>query len=493
MNPLGMTTLRYLRAGSPLVVGALLSAGASFGPLPAYAQPIDSPPMPTDLALPDRVSGNESYTLGAGDKVRIDVFKVTQYSGDNQVLVDGSLNLPQVGSVKVDGLTLKQAAEAVSAKYARILRYPYVTITLLTPRPVRIAVSGEVNRPGSYTLSTTETGSQLPTVTQALQLAGGTTQVANLREVEIRRPRNSGNDEIIKINLWEFLKSGDMRRDVALRSGDTIYIPTATTTNLAESVQLASASFATDKTEPLNIAIVGEVYRPGPYIVTTGTIKTQVAGTVGDTQVIGSERPPTITRAIQLAGGIKPLADIRQIQVRRLTRSGTGQAIQIDLWKLLRQGDVSQDLILQDRDTVIIPTATSLSAADATELAAASFSPDTIQVNVVGEVKVPGIIKLPPNTPLNQAILAAGGFNVRARKRSVELIRLNPNGSVTRRKIAIDLARGIDEATNPILRKDDIVVVDRSSLAAVGDALGTIVGPIGGLSSIFNFFRLFGN
>ncbi|HEY9797967.1 MAG TPA: SLBB domain-containing protein, partial [Leptolyngbyaceae cyanobacterium] len=117
--------------------------------------------------------------------------------------------------------------------------------------------------------------------------------------------------------------------------------------------------------------------------------------------------------------------------------------------------------------------------------------PNTIVVNVVGEVTKPGAIPVPPNTPLNQAVLAAGGFNNRARKSTVELIRLNPNGSVIRRTVSVDLAQGINEDTNPTLRNNDVVVVNRSTIARVSDTLSTVLTPIGSFFSFFNFLRIF--
>jgi polysaccharide export outer membrane protein len=156
----------------------------------------------------------------------------------------------------------------------------------------------------------------------------------------------------------------------------------------------------------------------------------------------------------------------------------------------LRTGDLSQDVILQDGDTITIPTATALDPGEANQLASASFSPNTIVVNVVGEVTRPGAIPVPPNTPLNQAVLAAGGFdNRRARKRSVELVRLNPNGTVERRDITVDLAQGINDQSNPTLRNNDVVLVRRSTLANVTDTLGTILSPA---SAIFDLLRVFG-
>jgi polysaccharide export outer membrane protein len=477
-----------------LIAGlTLLSAVAVTYPLPGTAQ------LPNDgagaaSANPAAPPVDEAYTLGAGDRIHIEVFKLTQYSGDNQVLSDGTLNLPQVGNVSVQGMTLKEASDAISAQYARLLKYPIVTVTLLTPRPIKIGISGEVNRPGSYTIPTTDTGSQLPTVTRALQLAGGITQLADLRHVEVRRPRPSGADQIIRVDLWDFLQTGNLRRDLSLRSGDSIFVPAAATTNLAESVQLASASFAADRTQPLNIAIVGEVYRPGPYTVSSSA-STGAAGETGQSSGGGGgpETPPTVTRAIQVAGGVKPQADIRQIKIRRQARNGSEQTINVDLWSLLQAGDLRQDLILQNRDTVIVPTATDITPGESLQIAAASFSPESIRVNIVGEVKTPGVVKVPPNTPLNQAVLAAGGFNIRAQKRAVDLVRLNPNGTVTKRRVSIDFARGLDETSNPPLRNDDIVIVGRSALTTFSDNLGAVLNPVNGFLSIFSIFRIFSN
>ncbi|XGV94376.1 MAG: SLBB domain-containing protein (plasmid) [Leptolyngbya sp. BL-A-14] len=428
----------------------------------------------------------DAYTLGPGDRVRIEVLKLTQFSGEFQVLADGSLNLPQIGSIPVTGMTLKEAASAISAGYAQILKYPVVSINVMTPRPVQTSILGEVNRPGAYTLA--EAG-QIPTVARALRQAGGITQMADLRRVEVHRPRHSG-EQVIKVNLWDFLQTGDARQDITLRAGDSIFVPTLSKTNLAESIQLASTSFSADKSQTLNVAVVGEVYRPGPHTV-TASARTGAAGETGQSGGSGGvETPPTITSAIQIAGGIKPQADIRQIQVRRLTKSGAEQTITIDLWKLLKEGDVRQDLFLQDRDTIIIPTAKTTSPAESIQIATASFSPDSIRVNIVGEVKQPGTVKIPPNTPLNQAVLAAGGFTTRARVKSVDLIRLNPNGTITKRNIAINFDNQLNDQTNPALYNDDIIIVNRSGLAAFSDNLSSVLSPVNGFLSLFSIYRL---
>ncbi|BAY19609.1 polysaccharide export protein [Anabaenopsis circularis NIES-21] len=143
---------------------------------------------------------------------------------------------------------------------------------------------------------------------------------------------------------------------------------------------------------------------------------------------------------------------------------------------------------MQDGDTIVIPTATDVTAAEATQLANTTLSPNTIQVGVVGEVKRPGATELKPNSSLNQALLAAGGFDSTASRAAVDLVRLNPDGSVTKRVVKVNFADGINEATNPILRNNDVVIVSRNGLAKTGQTLGAIAGPFG---VILNVLRLF--
>ncbi|NEO98910.1 MAG: sugar transporter [Symploca sp. SIO2E9] len=525
-----------------------------------------------------------AYSLGAGDRISIEVFKLPQYSGEYEVLVDGSLNLPQVGKVSVQGMTLEQAAKAISAKYAEFLRRPLVTVNLITPRPLVIGIAGEVNRPGSYTMS--REGSQFPTITRALQTAGGITQAADLRNAQVRRLQGNFQQQVIKVDLWQLLQTGDLSNDITLRDGDTIFIPTASSINPAESPQLAAASFAQTQGQPISIAVLGEVHQPGTHIVTgegkfpTVTQAIKTAGGIrsladirriqirrstkigqeqtieldlwkllqeadlqqnlilqdGDTvfvptvadvnlaqasqlrtasfapeevqplniDVVGEvfrpgpytvtgDATPTVTRAIQEAGGIKPLANVRQIQIRRYTSTSLQKTIEVNLWDLFKLGDGSQDLALQEGDTIIVPTANELDPSEATQIAEASFAPDTIRINVVGEILRPGIIEVPPNTPLNQALLASGGFNNRARKGSVKLIRLNPNGTVVQRQISIDFAENADEQINPPLRNNDIVIVGPSTFANVSDTLDRVLSPLDRILRVFAVpFRVFG-
>ena len=125
----------------------------------------------------------DSYTLGPGDRLRVDIFNVPEYSGEFYVLGDGAINLPVVGAIPIQGLTVQKASALLTAYFSRYVKRPIVTISVLAPRPVQFAIAGEVTRAGSYTVPFTTENRKFPSISQAVQLAGGTTQTANLQSL----------------------------------------------------------------------------------------------------------------------------------------------------------------------------------------------------------------------------------------------------------------------------------------------------------------------
>jgi polysaccharide biosynthesis/export protein len=548
----------------------------------------------------------DSYTLGPGDRLRVDIFNVPEYSGEFYVLADGTVNLPVIGAIPVQGATLQRTSSLLTGYFSRYVKRPIVTISLIAPRPVQFAIAGEVTRAGSYTIPFTLENRKFPSISQAIQLAGGTTQTANLRQVKVRRaatgriitvnmldvlqrgntsqditlrdgdtvfisrsenvnaadlsrvsnsnlanqdtnikvavigevgkpgtytlkgdsnPTNGGTGRVtpptlteaikiaggstpsadlsrikvrrntrngpgqtVAINLLSLLQSGDFSQDIVLQDGDTILLPTTTSVNNSNSSLIAASNLGPQSITPVKVVIAGEVNRPGSY-----TVKGDANTTNNNTQLTGSVTLPTVTQAIQVASGIKPTADIRQVQLIRTTRTGE-QKITLNLFKLLQQGDTSQDIILQEGDRIFIPTAKALSPQDVEIISSSTFSPATIKINVVGEkggtTGALSTIDVAPNTTLNQAILVAGGFNnVRANKNQVDFIRLNPNGTVTKRLVRLDFAKGIDDEVNPRLQNNDTIVIGRSNLTRLGDGFSSILTPFTGIFSILNIFR----
>ena len=504
-----------VKTATSLSLSALLllsSSLPSIAQLPAIRNPVPSPkrnppnrpivppPPPPGSTLPNGNFGSltqeAAYTLGAGDRIALDIFGVPEFSKEYQVLVDGTLNLPIIRSVSIQGLTLQQAATVITKRYEPFINVPVVTVTLMVARPLNIGIAGEVTRPGSYKINPVREGTgggvKFPTLMEMLQLARGVTSAGDMRTVQIRRPRRGGAEQVITVNLQDFLETGNLRQDVTIRDGDTIFVPTASALNTQEVRQRASASFSADITKPIGVVIVGEVSRPGPYTISAADLRSTNQQT--DLSFVSIEQQqgavvglPTITRALKIAGGITTEADIRRVQIRRRVKGGNEQTILVNLWDLLQKGDATQDVLLQEGDSVIIPTAATVDLAEVSQVATSSFAPNAISINIVGEVTRPGALQVRPNTSLHQALLTAGSFNqLRAKKDKVELLRLNANGTVSRRTIDVDFAQGLNPDNNPTLRNNDVILVARSGFTRVADNINTFLQPVAGVASVVN-------
>ncbi|MGB3263471.1 MAG: polysaccharide biosynthesis/export family protein [Microcoleus sp.] len=430
----------------------------------------------------------ESYKLGGGDRILVEILEVPELTRNYEILSDGSVNLPLIGLVSVRGRTLVEATNIIRSAYLRVLKDPAVTVSLVAARPLNVGVIGEVTRPGNFTITLTSgpgvtPSVQYPTVTQAIRLAEGVTGVADIRNIRVRRPQPDGPDRVLNVNLWKFLQEGDISQDIILQDRDTIVIPTVANFNQAEARQFAIANFSPPPEKPRSISIVGQVTRPGAYVVIGGNTNSDLS----------REGFPTVIRAIQLAGGITSEADIRQIQVRRVTRRGE-QIIPVNLWQFLESGDGAQDTILQQGDTIVVPKATIVNPAEAGILANTNFAPPGINIFVVGEVTTSlDPLRLPANATLNQALISRGFFgygNTRAQRQKVELVRLNQDGTATKRTIEVDLTQGINEEINPQLRNNDMIIVSRTGLVKLVDRMNNIIGPVGPATGVFNFLNI---
>jgi len=233
---------------------------------------------------------------------------------------------------------------------------------------------------------------------------------------------------------------------------------------------------------PVQVSVVGEVENPGLYSLSLGE------GSRTDVSV-SNPGLPTLVAAVQKAGGLTLNADLTNVQLQRRLPGDTRQLRETDinLKSLLQLGDKSQNPFLFDGDTIIVGRAAALDR-EVMELAASNLSPQSITVNVVGEVVNPGQQRLEANTPLMKAILAAGGPETwRAKQSNIELVRVNRNGTATRQLFRLNYSEGVNPVSNPPLRNGDTVIVNRSNYAVVTDALDAVTQPI---SSLVNAWAL---
>ena len=144
--------------------------------------------------------------LAPGDQIRIIVWRNAELSGDFFVAADGTITHPIYREVQVSGLPMAAVEEKLRTFLTRYTTNPQFVVIAL----VRIVVGGEVRAPNLYSVP------PQTTVTQAIALAGGTTELANLSEVRILR-----DGQEVKVDLTRADEKAGL---LQIRSGDQILI-----------------------------------------------------------------------------------------------------------------------------------------------------------------------------------------------------------------------------------------------------------------------------
>ena len=189
---------------------AALSAGLSAAPLQAAGKDADKKPA----AVPPTLT--EDYRLGAGDKLRIEVYKDAQLSQSVQVRPDGKVTLPLIGDMEAAGMTPIELRDRIATSLKEYVTNPTVTVIVVEATAATAYVMGEVNHPGAVNL-------QAPlTILQALALAGGLKDFADAKNIRVLRPGAKGL-QTISFNYKEAVKS--TVAPVYLRPGDTVVVP----------------------------------------------------------------------------------------------------------------------------------------------------------------------------------------------------------------------------------------------------------------------------
>lgn len=223
---------------------------------------------------------SQRYRLGPGDRLRMSVFKVEGYAADVEVLSDGTINLPRLGSVPVWGLSLDEARRRITSGYSQYLRRPLVYLDLIAPRPVRVTLVGEVQKPGFYTLAQGNSSANLqsagtgveatqvvsagwPTLVDAVQRAGGITARADLSDIVLVRPSvvRGGAPTEFRFNYLSVIMDGGRTVNPLLVDGDMIRVAVAPGVQPNDVlIKTAASNFAPDT---IAVTVVGEVNSPG--------------------------------------------------------------------------------------------------------------------------------------------------------------------------------------------------------------------------------------
>jgi polysaccharide export outer membrane protein len=192
---------------------AAITAAAILAPVQARAADPDKKPTgASSTAAPP--SGD--YRLGAGDKLRIEVYKDPQLSQSVQIRPDGKITLPLLGDVEAANTTPIELRDTLTRQLKEYMTNPVVTVIVVEATAATAYVMGEVNHPGAVPLQ----GGQM-TVLQALAMAGGLKDFANDKNIRILR-RSVLGVQAIDFNYRTAIRGG---APVYLRPGDTVVVP----------------------------------------------------------------------------------------------------------------------------------------------------------------------------------------------------------------------------------------------------------------------------
>jgi polysaccharide export outer membrane protein len=157
------------------------------------------------------------YRLAAGDKLRIEVYKDAQLSQSLQVRPDGKITLPLVGDIAAAGRTSMELRDTIAASLEEYIREPVITVIVVETTPQVVYVTGEVTKPGPVTISGPLT------ILQALAMAGGFTDFANRKDVQILRNGPNG-PERLSFNYKDAIEKDSRRATLLLQPGDTVIV-----------------------------------------------------------------------------------------------------------------------------------------------------------------------------------------------------------------------------------------------------------------------------
>ncbi len=214
---------------------ALLSAAiaAVLGSTPfAAARAQNPPPAPTQTpaAAPQAPAADTASPLAIrpGDVIKIEVWGHTELSGEFPIDENYNLLYPLIGAINVRSLSVAQLREQLNTDLSQLFQRPFLTLTPL----FRVAVLGEVVKPGLYSVDPTLT------VFDLLALAGGPTREANERKLQLIR-----GGENIRVSLEPAAIARSTLRELGVRSGDQLVVPRSFLTRQDLSLLLQIANF----------------------------------------------------------------------------------------------------------------------------------------------------------------------------------------------------------------------------------------------------------
>nr|WP_227006782.1 SLBB domain-containing protein [Shewanella donghaensis] len=237
----------------------------------------------TDLPVPN------DYMVGPGDTINVQLYGKENREYTLTIGRDGNIQFPELGPISVVGLTFTELREYLGERIKKQMIGIESNITLGELRSIRIFIAGDAYKPGSYTVSS------LSTITQALFVSGGVNEIGSLRNIQVRR-----NSKLVgTFDLYDLLLKGDASKDINLRSGDVVFIPSVGG----------------------RVSINGEIRRPAIY------------------EIRNNE---SIDDVVKMAAGVNPGAYPKRSSIERYNANGLKTIINLDLTSVKAKSEIAK-------------------------------------------------------------------------------------------------------------------------------------------------------
>jgi polysaccharide export outer membrane protein len=212
-----------VKASHLLVVVLALSAKVAV----AQTRPVSAPPAtPTNASAPpgaaapvaNAVIPPADYVIGTADVLSVIIWREKDLTSDVIVRPDGMVSLPLLNDVHAAGLTPEEFRQQLTTAAARYVETPNVTVMVKTINSRKVFITGEIARPGPYSLGGPTT------VLQFIAEAGGLLEYANKKNISIMRTEN-GKVTMLRFNYADVAKGRRMEQNILLKPGDTVIVP----------------------------------------------------------------------------------------------------------------------------------------------------------------------------------------------------------------------------------------------------------------------------
>lgn len=198
------------------MAGTLWAQGS--GTQPADDQ-LPAPEAAVRSISPAAKNTPDNFVIGSDDVLSINVWKEPEITRSIPVRSDGKISLPLVGEIQAAGQTPSQLEKDISGKLRSYISDPQVTVIVQQINSQKFNILGQVQKPGSYSLT------QSTTVLDAIAAAGGLRDFAKKKSIYVLRASAKGGTSKIEFNYKAVIDGKHPEQNIKIEPRDTIVVP----------------------------------------------------------------------------------------------------------------------------------------------------------------------------------------------------------------------------------------------------------------------------